>query len=413
MSAIGAAALQANTHVKNFSVTDTAGLVMAALDSLNANTKLTTITVTNASTPLTLTSHQLIADSTALAKIITGVTFNVTGAAVGDLNAIGANARVKTIQVSDTAANVAAGLLALNGNSLVTSIVLTGGTALAVSFAQFAAYGTALGKLSTSDTLSVTAVSAANAAGVQGNGHVMSFSVVDTGSAIVANLDALNADGKLSTIAISDTTTLTVPYTKYIADTTALGKLSGIYTLVVNGALAAGATSVAANSHVSHFTVSDTLSDIGAKLDQLEAAAKTGKLTSITVSDSGGTISIPTAQYTADADAIALMKGSYTITQPSASGAATINLIWDFACTGRAGGVSIRDQLRGAIYRFAHHQSHHDQYRCRLWRGWRIVDGWRRIRRGGPQLGDRGQLRAVQNRSGGSGVIGDRADDRQ
>jgi hypothetical protein len=220
-------------------------------------------------------------------------------------------------------------LATLNSDPLVTSILLSGGTNLSVSFAQFAAYGTALGKLGTADTLTVNGVTAANAAGVQGNGRVNSFSVNDTGSAIVANLDRLNADGKLSSIAISDSRTLTVPYANFLSDAAALAKLSGSYTLVVSGAAAAGATLVAANAHVSQFTVSDTLADIGVKLDQLEAVAKTGKLSAITVTDSGGTLTIPASQYSADADAIALMHGSYSIIQPAIAGAATINLIWD------------------------------------------------------------------------------------
>ena len=324
-----AAAVQANAHVKSFTVLDSAAAVASNLDALNGDTKLTAIVLSG--TPmLTLSARQLAADAVALGKIQSVYRLAVTGA-VGDLAAAHANTNVTAIQVADTAANLTAALAALNTDPLVTTITLSGGTTLALTFGQFSSYGVVLAKLAGSAVVTVGGVSAAGAAAVQAAGRVSSFTVADTAANITANLDALNGDGKLSSIILTDIPALSLPYAKFLSDGIALGKVAGSFTLSVSGVPAAGAGLVAANPHVAPFAVTDLLDSIGAKLDQLEAIAKAGKLTSITVSDSGGTLTLSQAQYTADADAIALMKGNFTLNHPAAAANATINLIWDNA----------------------------------------------------------------------------------
>jgi hypothetical protein len=320
--------VQADPHVASFSVSDTAGAVASTIDALNGDTKLTGITITPSGTMI-LTVHQLASDTIALGKIVSLYQVIVTGATVSNFASAQSNTHVTAIQVTDTAANILAGLAALNSALLVTSITLSAGTTLAVSYAQFATYSSVLGRLSIQDLLTVGGVTAANAQTVQANARVSSFAVSDTAANIVANLDALNADGKLSSIAVTGTSALTLGYTTFLADSTALGKLTGAYTLTVTGAAAAGASLVAANTHVTHFTVSDTLGDVGARLDQLQAAAVAGKLTSIAVTNAGASITISSAQYSADSGAIALMTGSFTVNHAAAATGATINLIWD------------------------------------------------------------------------------------
>ncbi len=328
VSAAAAANVQANAHVTSFNVYDTAASVAANLDALNGDSKLTSILISGGG-QLSLTAHQIVTDTAALGKIGALYQIAASGVLVANLTAVQSNPHVVSIHVADTSANILAALGTLNSDSIVTSISLSDGNILGVTFAQYGANGAVFNKLASPDLVSVTGVTAAAARNVQADGHVASFGVADTAANIVTNLDALNGDWKLSSIAITGTSALSLSYAQFNNDQGALGRLTGTFTLAVSNVTAAGAPSVAANTHVTHFTVSDALGLIGSKLDQLEAAVKTGKLTAINVTDTGNSLTLTQAQYTADADAIALMHGSYTIYHPAPVSGATINLVWD------------------------------------------------------------------------------------
>ena len=327
VSAAAAAGAQTNIHIRRFSVTDTAAAVAANLDAMNSDTKLSAIQVTG-SPSFTLTAAQLAADTAALGKIAQNYQATVTGATVAGLAAIHANAHVVAVKISDTAANVANGLAALANDPTIVSIALTGGTILQVNQTQFFAFNSVFGKLEAQDRVIVGGVSAANAAAVQANTRVSSFGILDTASNIQTALDTLATLGKISSVSIAGYANLSVGYMQFLGDAALLGKFVGTFSFTVSGATSAVAAALTANAHVSAFTVTDTLANIGSKLDQLEAAVKAGKLSSIQVSDTGGAIAISAAQYTADADAIALMHGAFTIDKAAAAGA-KINLIWD------------------------------------------------------------------------------------
>ena len=332
VSAARASAVQGDAHVQTFTVRDSAAAVLATLDALNGDGKLTAIALTG-DAALTLPVWQLNANAAALNKITSPYRVTVTGVTVAELNAAHANSNVTEIQIADTAANVLNALGVLSADRLVTFISLSTGPKLSLSWTQFASNGAALAKLAAFSVLIVNGVSAANAAAAQAAERISYFNVTDTAATIATSLDALNGDGKLVSITLSGGgTALSLPYAKFLADGVALGKIAGAWTLTVTAVPAAGASAVAANPHATPFTVTDTLANVGARLDQLEALAKAGKLTSIAVSDSGGALTLTPAQYTADAEAIALMKGAFTINQSSgAASGATINLIWEGA----------------------------------------------------------------------------------
>ena len=327
-SAAGAAAVQADPHVGSFTLSDSPASVGAVLDALNADGKLTWISLTGTA-PMTVTAGQYAADTLALGKIITAPQLNVTGAAVGDLTALHANSHVTAIQISDSASNILAALPALNMDPLVTSITLSQGASLTVSYQSWTLNGLALAKLNPVDALVVSDVPVFDAAAVQRSARVSAFVVSDSEGTIEPLLDALNADGKLTSIVLTDMTTLYLPFATLINDASAVNKLSAADSLIVAGVPVSGVASVARNPHVGTFSVLDTLSDIGAKLDQLEVAASLGKLTSISVLGGGAEISIPAGRYVADADAIALLQGSFTIARVSPDGWSTASLSWD------------------------------------------------------------------------------------
>jgi hypothetical protein len=124
-----AAALQASAMVTAFSISDSAANVRAAFASLASDTKLTSITLTDPTTPqFTLTATQYTADSAVLAKIISAYGLTVTGAAASTATALQSNPRVTAFSVSDTAAHVTAALSSLNADSKLTALTVSGTT---------------------------------------------------------------------------------------------------------------------------------------------------------------------------------------------------------------------------------------------------------------------------------------------
>jgi hypothetical protein len=122
-----AAGLQASATVTAFTISDTAADVSGAVASLAADTKLTSITLTDAGTPeLTLTATQYNADTAVLAKIISAYDLTVTGAAASAAAGLQTNADVTAFSVSDTAANVTATLSSLNTDSKLSGLTISG-----------------------------------------------------------------------------------------------------------------------------------------------------------------------------------------------------------------------------------------------------------------------------------------------
>lgn len=122
-----AAGLQANAMVTAFTISDTAANVVAAFPNLAADSKLTSLTLTDAGTPqLALTSAQYTADTAVLAKITSAYGLTVTGAAASAAAGLQTNGDVTAFSVSDTAANVTATLSSLNADSKLSGLTISG-----------------------------------------------------------------------------------------------------------------------------------------------------------------------------------------------------------------------------------------------------------------------------------------------
>ena len=122
----------------NIAIADTAANVSGSFDTLSADGHVTAITFTDTGTPtLSLTVAQALNDTRALGAI--------TNASYA-------------IAVADTAANVAANLNALNADSSVTSIALSdmGTPALTLTAAEALSDGTALAKITTPYTITIS-----------------------------------------------------------------------------------------------------------------------------------------------------------------------------------------------------------------------------------------------------------------
>jgi RTX calcium-binding nonapeptide repeat (4 copies) len=337
--AADAATVAATTGVTSVSVADTAANVqsnLSALETLAASTVLASIFFTDTSTPtLSVTETQLTSDADALALIAGSYNLTVTSVTAADAATVAAETNVTTVSISDTAANVVANLdelQALAAAGELGSITLTdsGTPTLSLSQAQLATDAGAIAAISGSYHISLSSVLAGSAATVAAESGVTSVAVSDTAANVVANLAALEtlaADSELASITLIDpgTPVLTVTASQLSSDSTALGLISGSYDLAVTGVSAANAATVAAESHVTSVSVSDTAANVASNLNSLQSVA--GSLAVITLTDGGTpTLNITGTQFSSDSGALGAITSAYhlTVTSVLAANAATV-----------------------------------------------------------------------------------------
>jgi hypothetical protein len=316
-TAASAATLQADPSVGSFAVADTGTNIAAALATLATASKLTAITVSGG-TIVPVTYTQYIAYPLTLARIAAPATLTVSGVPVLAAATLQLASNVSAFAVSDTGANVAAGLALLSLDTKLSSITLTGGTSLALTDAAYTTYAKTLSLVSAADTLAITAATVSNATTLQSAAKVGSFSVTDTTTNILSGLTALAADTKLSAISLSNGLSLGVTDTQYLSDTTTLDKLAAGDTLAVSAATVANAAALQADSHVGSFAISDTAANVTAGIAGFGGDSK---LASITLT-SGTSITVTDAEYTADATELATLPTGDTMTVTGVTAAA-------------------------------------------------------------------------------------------
>ena len=314
-------------------ISDTAADVDEQLDALAADAQLGSITLTDAGTPtLTVTAAQFVDDTAVLA-------------AIGNSNL--------TIDVSDTAANVAVNIDAINSDPKVASINVTdsGTPTLSLDAAQ------ALG-----DTAALAKI--ANPA--------YSIALSDAAADVSITLDALNADAKVGSITLTDsgTPSLTLSVAQVLGDTTALGEITNAgYQIQVfdtaanilsnNSALAANShvasavvvdfaatvlaqeAAIAADTKVRSVVVSDTATDVSANIDALNADSELG---AVALTDSGvPTLTLSVAQALDDGHVISNIFNTnfkITISDTAANVAANIDVL---NADGAIGAITLTD----------------------------------------------------------------------
>ncbi len=200
--------------------------------------------------------------------------------------------------------------------------------------------------------------SVAAAAALQASTQVTSFGVSDSSVNVAANIAALNADTKLTSVALTDTNALSLTYAQFTGNTFALGLLPATYTAAVSGVTAANATAMQASSHVASFTVSDTAANVTAALTALKADTK---LASLTVS---GTTAADTIDLTGTTVAATINLNGDTASVSAGLSAATMSFIGTpDAITLGTGAATIGFTLAaaGGIETIANFQYGHDQ----------------------------------------------------
>ena len=174
-----AGSLQGDAKVSSFTVSDNSATVMANLPALAADSKITHIGFIDGGTPSIPTSY---ADYTAydvsvLSKFTGSYGLVVSGASVSGATALQNDVHVTGFTITDSPANVSAGLNALNSDSHLTSVALTGDQHMVITYSQLTTDTSALGKLAAGYKLAVTGVPVANAATVAARPDVYSVSV--------------------------------------------------------------------------------------------------------------------------------------------------------------------------------------------------------------------------------------------
>ncbi len=155
-----------------------------------------------------------------IAATITGSVANF----LSSLDFLGAS----VYSLSDTSANIASNLDALQTNvAKITSITQSGTpAALAITPTQLANDATTLNKISGNYTLNVSGVVANSVATNYSNSHISSMAVTDTAANISANLATLQADAsKISSITVTDGNPISLTADQYSSNSSVMSKL--------------------------------------------------------------------------------------------------------------------------------------------------------------------------------------------
>ena len=373
--------LQTNAaKVASVTVVDTSANIASYLDRLQSiQANITGITQTSVA-PLAITATQLTSDSVILGKIAGAYSLNVSGVTTSAMASTLANSNVASVAISDTSANIASNLDALQANvAKISSVNQTFQAPLAITAAQLVSDSAIINKISGYYSLAVSGVSAGSAVTTLSNINISSISISDTSANIAANLDALfpyiykitsitqtsvaplaitvtqlvndisvlnkisgsyslavsgtsasiasnidaiqSSSSNIASITQTSVAPLAITATQLVNDISVLNKISGSYSLVVTDAaqsILANMTSIQSNaSNISSVVVSDSAANIASNLDALQA--NVARIGSIVQTGSPALLSVTTAQVTNDAGALSKISGPYYLNVSAAT----------------------------------------------------------------------------------------------
>jgi hypothetical protein len=331
-----ASATQAQSFVDNdkiglIAVTDTAANISGKLDVLTANSKISTLALSNPSTPVSVTMTQFGADAALLAKFQGGYGFAVTQATTADLSTVFANAHVVSAEVQGTANEIqSTGTLdaLMQNSSRIKTLKLTGDDhSMDFAYSNFQKYKAVLGKINESFTVSLSSISASAALTEAQNTqfNISAVNVTDSATQIAANLNGLaNLGSKLNSLATPTAApVLTISAGQYVANQNVLGKINVIdsspadYKLTVTGTDMSLANTLLADAHVQSMTVIDNAGTVSNQIGLMQNT----KITSVSFSGDSSQLSITGSQYSdaVTAGSFSKIKGSFSLNIESAA----------------------------------------------------------------------------------------------
>ena len=337
------ASLSTNKKVVTIDIVDRGQNIVKSLAMLNRlGSQVKSVTVTDSENPLALSDAQLVSYDTLLGKFEGGYSVDIAGSSAlnaklllqgggGHRGAVGADyagvagAHIHSISISDTAANISSYFDGLNDQSKVSKVTVLGPkTAIVLTANQLAAaeiegVDSILSKITSGYSLKITDVAAVDAVDFSGsvgfNSHITAITVTDDADSISDNLVALTAlGGKLESLVQTDrVATSTTPavdfelgYAAWTTHKATLEKVVGNYSAILSGVSAGVAATVAADSHISAFSVTDSgaeiaknfdaLINVGSRLDEV-LQSDTASLKSS--NSNGSSLTITAAQYSA------------------------------------------------------------------------------------------------------------------
>ena len=335
-SAALTATLIANTHVKTFTVSDTASNIHNNLSALlSAGTKLTSITESGPVAPITMLANQYNKFFTGKLTNFTATVLDAPTRLVASLNT---DAKISSITVKDNTKNISSNLDILQAiNAKLISITQTDlTTPLTIRFAQLTNDTSAIEKISISNPtyqLIVIGVSVTNIRSTLSNEHVKSISVLDSGNNIANNLNSIqdfinshSSNSYISRIVLSDSpTTLTITESQLSQDSSALELITSNgymilndvtiidngYSLIITEVRIADLASIITNPLVNRIAITDTALNITENIATIKENLSV--INSITISDNPTALTLTKAQLSENPDLLALILGPYTL----------------------------------------------------------------------------------------------------
>ncbi len=344
--------LTANAKIASMKVTgDAAGIVANLADLATVGHKLTGIAQTDAATAaLALTAALYEQNKGTLAKIAGGYLADLSGVAAAKAATFAASTHVKSLQVADSGANLAAAwdTLGTLGTKL-TDIAQSDSSAVQLTLRQWASAPGLGGKFSTSLAVSVSGASIADLAALSGDDAVQQIQLSDTAEAISDALGDLAAESKLTQIQISDpSNALAMSADTYGASSALLALVKdGQYSVALSGVAVTDVATLGADAHVSAMDATGSSDDIAANFGALSAQSK---LTSLTLSDEDGTLALSSAQILGNAGAGTLAKITNAF-QIAATGVAMADLA-DILSVAQVASIAISDTAENVSANF-------------------------------------------------------------
>jgi len=327
LSQVGADAvadLTANGKVSSMAVVDTAANLLANLGDLKAaGKKLTSLSQAGTPEVLAMSHATWVANQATLDKFTAGYDVQLSGVNAASATAVASNLHVRSFAVTDTAARITSSLDALqSAGPMLSGITLTDpSTQIKLSAAQMQRNADALAKIDGEVHMAISGSTAADAAALAAKTGVDSVAVSDSSDNIAAQLDALQANTKLSRITqTGEVSALAITAAQVADNAGALGKISGAYTLDVRDALAADAGTLNANSHVVALAIADSSAHVGANLSTLSGLSKLG---AITLTEDDAPITLSQTQLDDWGDTLDKIQNTYRL---SVTGVTTDNL---------------------------------------------------------------------------------------
>ena len=296
VAASSVTSMDSNSHVNNFSITDTSLNISASLDNIkNKIAKLDKVTVSTPSSYISLTADQFVTDAAVISKIKNSYSLSVRNATAAQASTYQGNFNIKSVAVSDTASEISAHLDDLQQLGLsLTEVKSTDNAAISISANQIESDALVIGKLYKGYQLAVTSSNINQAIKLMASKKMVSIDIVDSSANISNNLDLLKKLGNsLTSICITDTNNaLTMNSTQYAAASSTLEKIdstSSAYKIDIQKATASEARAFKTTNHIRNISIYDSNSNISSQWENL---ITNSRISDIYITGANNTLSI-------------------------------------------------------------------------------------------------------------------------